>query len=252
MSETFDQLVNEIREEYKKHMGPWNASAKDYIPRLWDALADEPNKVERRRIVESVGVADGGWAIKTIRDALPAEAKDANQAKIGKKTKSIYKASNLEAEKSAPQITNSGEVYKGDAGNDPALLKKYVEPEPLSSIERQILNHQEETTRRIEEKDAKIAELQRMVKVLSAVPNAGKMADLEQENRGLKYEIEQLSQGLEGKPLTTAKQELTDTTAIEVPANLIGSIVAAFQKGTREKKSVSLLVKNGVVVGVEA
>jgi len=55
------------------YLVPWNEEAKEYIPRLWFSLEDEPDIWKRLKAVEKA--AAEFWSIGTIRGALPDEAK---------------------------------------------------------------------------------------------------------------------------------------------------------------------------------
>lgn len=238
MRDEFNSLVKQTRDEFHEALKPWNEIAKERVPRLWASLDDEPDAKERRRQVENAAVEF--WSVEWVRKCLPDEAKQETRAH-GQKARKAEVPNKEELLVVSAESESINTTHKGDAGNHPELLRKYV-----------VDDSEDQLVREAQQKDAKIRELQAMVKVLSVVPNAGKLADLEQQIAGLKYENEQLAQGLEGKPLVSAKEDLASTTILEVPLEAIAQIIIACQKAGRENKGFKVSVKDGKIVGVSA
>lgn len=244
----YDQLLNEIRHELKI----FRESSKDYIPKLWDALMRESlEKSDARDRIEKDCIEF--WAINTIRIALPSEAKDEMKARGGR-TRTNKPVDASESDAKTITVPATAETYKGDAGNNPEFLKEYIDslPAPKHSDFAPIDPIEAELRDENVGLHAKISELQSMIKVLSAVPNAGKLADLEQQIACLKYENSQLAEGLEGRPLTSAKQQAAGRKLVRLSHEKFSAVFIAIQRAAMKKGTVLLTIDGNDVIDAHA
>ena len=75
---TYEEILNELKDNI-------NVKAKDYVPRLAEALKKEDDNRTGSDIVDIIKKDCGYWSKETIRKFVPAELKDEVKRKAGKK-----------------------------------------------------------------------------------------------------------------------------------------------------------------------
>lgn len=263
---TYDRLIQEVEERSKV----WRETCSNYVPKLYEALTREehldPSDAKARIEKDCVKY----WALKTIRDNLPAECKDAAKAEGGRKGGTSRKkdASNVEAsfEEQKKIVVGAG----GSSIEDQAKVeveeekKETLQSEPvtktiadivtpqktetsMTSYEQDVTQELLETQAALNEKEKELEEVRGEVKKLSQaitaltsnVKNSPAFKDMQEQMKAIEKENEELRNSIaQATQFTSAKEQEAQLYEGTIPNAKLSELFVVIRSSITKKRDV--------------